>query len=103
MSRNIPPTIGGRRWLRGGTLVALILVGGLAAVPLVPQAVERPRQVVAAGHNAASEGVVTLRTTFGQPFVGARGSGSVRLGQGFWHGGEVSYAIFLPPVLRGGP
>jgi len=80
-------------------LLALLLVGSVAAAPALVQSAERPRHVMAAGGRSVTVGSVTLRGTVGQPFVGISTGGNVTLGHGFWHGAEPRYSLYLPLVL----
>ncbi len=94
-----------KRILLLGALAALLVVSGVAAGSVQPQAVERSRQVIAGGGTSATAGGVTLRATLGQPFVGSSTGGDVKIGHGFWHGGEVvaSRYVYLPVVLKNYP
>jgi hypothetical protein len=87
-----------------GFLIALLLVGGVAAAPALLQAVARPRAVGGAGGGSVTVDGVTFRSTLGQPFVGSHTNDGVTLGHGFWHGmeagGVVSQTVYLPLVLR---
>jgi len=79
-------------------LVLLLAVYGAA---LANGGVELPRWALGGGATDSAGGDVTVRATLGQPVVGVVCSGDVTLGQGFWHGGAVTYSIFLPLVMRG--
>jgi hypothetical protein len=84
-------------------LAVVLAVAGVAAVPALLQAVERPRAVGGAGGTQVTVDGVTLRGTLGQPVVGTNRNDGVTLGHGFWHGveasGAVSETISLPLVL----
>jgi hypothetical protein len=89
-------------------IIAVVLVLSVVATGLAlarPDATDMARSVLSGGASnaAAPPGGVTLRGTFGQPFVGtvATADGAVTLGHGFWHGGTIldGYRVYLPIVL----
>ena len=100
MSRTERLVARGGRVLVWGVLAALLLLGGVASASRLPQADERPREVLASGGTNITANSITLRGTLGQPFVAVSAQGSVRLSQGFWHGGEVVNSIYLPLLLK---
>jgi hypothetical protein len=86
------------------TLALFLTATGVVAarVAVANNGVARPRWVLSSGASDAAAGDVTIRATLGQPVVGVvtGNSGTISLGQGFWHGATSGYKIYLPLVIR---
>jgi len=90
-----------KRVLNFASVVLLLLVL-VSSVALANGGLERLRQVISAGGNHASAGILTLHGTLGQPISGSIASGNVVvIGQGFWAGGETTmFEVYLPIMLK---
>jgi hypothetical protein len=80
--------------------LVLALILAAAGVALANGGAEPARSVLSGGASDSASGVVTLRATLGQPFVGvvASSSGDVVLSQGFWH--RAAYQTYLPVIQK---
>jgi hypothetical protein len=83
--------------------LSMAATGVMAArVAVANNDVAQPRWVLSSGASDSAAGDVTMRATLGQPVVGAvtGNSGTISLGQGFWHGATSGHKIYLPLVIR---
>lgn len=88
------------RWLTGGLLALMLLVGiaGLAlAAGDLPVTIDW--SVIGAGGQSVGGGNVTLQSTLAQPITGEAGGGNLTFASGYWNsqnaGGAVA-KIYLP-------
>jgi len=84
-------------------ILSLVLSLMVTSLAFAIAGTEIPRWVLSGGATDAAEGVVSLRGTLGQPVVGVASNGEIKLGQGFWFGGDLpesEYNLYLPIVLR---
>jgi hypothetical protein len=84
-------------------VLALALSLGVVGLALASNGIELSRWVLGGGaSDSTGGGGVALRATLGQPVVGVvtGAGGDITLGQGFWHGAQPGYDIYLPLVVR---
>ncbi len=81
-------------------ILALALLFAAMGMAAANGNVELPRQVMSGGATDAVAGGVTLHATLGQPMAGIVANGEMTLEQGFWHGSDVGFNVYLPLVIR---
>jgi len=82
-------------------ILVLLLASLLITVMTVVanEVIELSRWVLSGGIGDSTAEGITLRTTLGQPVVGAISNGDITIGQSFWYG-EIQIKVFLPLVQR---
>jgi hypothetical protein len=81
-----------------GLLCVALLVGVAVAGSSANYAIDW--DVVGGGGSEMASAHYAIKGTLSQTAIGPSSSTSYQLGSGYWYGVEVSYAIYLPLVLK---